>query len=360
MPGWSARSTDPTLKTTRHQTTHELSKEVHRIGFHFPHIVVGQVQHHYGIKIAKNGKLVTDADQRSLRQLRRRGINARDNKNIDQITINTEAKETIRDLFPNIPDNDLYQIIKTAFQKGQHKVGTADELPLVRRAQLSVVAHIRHMYTPYDRYLREIGYHDARSRVEEPTLSKLVEWRGDDENGKKVLEDVIREVVVISDDEDSEDGSVDDQLVAQKESGVEIIPVPTHYEQVNIHAIDYGISAGRSNHDTSYRSEDEAPVGYRYIQQLPRRPNVADKQMKANRRGFRRYAAWDEARRRQRDENGREQVHLPHSSRTLPSPHSPMTKVEIPYQRHTDDPIKDYGSARDVISSAGKTILEVS
>lgn len=34
-----------------------------------------------------------------------------------QEVINKEARDTIKDLFPNIPDNDLFQIIKTAFQK---------------------------------------------------------------------------------------------------------------------------------------------------------------------------------------------------------------------------------------------------
>lgn len=38
-------------------------------------------------------------------------------KSIPQITINTEARDVLKDLFPNIPDNDLNQIIKTAFQK---------------------------------------------------------------------------------------------------------------------------------------------------------------------------------------------------------------------------------------------------
>jgi hypothetical protein len=39
------------------------------------------------------------------------------NTEASQITINTEARDVLRDLFPNIPDNDLNQIIKTAFQK---------------------------------------------------------------------------------------------------------------------------------------------------------------------------------------------------------------------------------------------------
>lgn len=41
----------------------------------------------------------------------------RANSEVSQTTINTEARDVLRDLFPNIPDNDLNQIIKTAFQK---------------------------------------------------------------------------------------------------------------------------------------------------------------------------------------------------------------------------------------------------
>ena len=123
----------------------------------------------------------------------------------DQVTINTEAKEIIRDLFPKIPDNDLFQIIKTAFQLGDNKVGTAEEIPLVRRAQLSVVAHIRHSYTNYDKLLRQVPYNEARHMVEKTTLMKLVEWRGDenDADGKsrKAVDDAVREVVVLSDEE---------------------------------------------------------------------------------------------------------------------------------------------------------------
>ena len=95
--------------------------------------------------------------------------------------------------------------LRFLFYQGQRKVGTALELPLARRAQLAVVAHIRHVYTDYDRLLKVTSFHEARTLVEEPTLAKLVEWRGDDENGKTVLEDVFREVIVISDDDDDSD-----------------------------------------------------------------------------------------------------------------------------------------------------------
>jgi hypothetical protein len=48
-----------------------------------------------------------------------------------QITINTEARDVLKDLFPNIPDNDLNQIIKTAFQKVEHAARRSDTLSAI-------------------------------------------------------------------------------------------------------------------------------------------------------------------------------------------------------------------------------------
>lgn len=43
--------------------------------------------------------------------------NSRAASEVSQVTLNTDARDAMRDLFPNIPDQDLNQIIKTAFQK---------------------------------------------------------------------------------------------------------------------------------------------------------------------------------------------------------------------------------------------------
>jgi len=147
-------------------------------------------------------------DDQLFSQVYQRGERPKVDEPKDQVTINTEAKQTIKDLFPNIPDKDLFQIIKTAFQLGDGKVGTAEEIPLVRRAQLSVVAHIRHVYTDYDKLLRKLPYNDARHAVEQSTLARLVEWRGDDDEAdeatKHAAADALREVIVISDEDDSD------------------------------------------------------------------------------------------------------------------------------------------------------------
>ncbi len=209
-----------------------------------------------------------------------------DEKVQDQITINTDAKETIKDLFPNIPDNDLFQIIKTAFQLGDGKVGTADEIPLVRRAQLSVVAHIRHTYTNYDRLLRRLPYNQARHEVEEVTLKKLVEWRGDDDSKgddsrQRAVDDLVRDVIVVSDDDDEDTGSdVDDaEQIRPDELRVEELPSDS-----------YGPLQPRP-FSPSRELHEEAPSGYRIVSQVARRERLTNVEIEAHRR-----AIWEQAR----------------------------------------------------------------
>lgn len=147
------------------------------------------------------------------------------------------------------------------------------------------------MYTNYDRLLKTTSFHEARSLVEEPTLARLVEWRGDDENGKKVLEDVFREVIVISDDEDSdteEEETIPSQI--SRDHSVEIVSVSSNPRAEELHTkpLDYeNPSTRKSLHELS---DDEAPPGFRFIPESPKL-----KKSKIDRRGFSRYKAWDRA-----------------------------------------------------------------
>lgn len=90
--------------------THGLSQHVHRIGYHFPSAVVANVCMDRGLYLTATGKTVSFYNIRS-------EAGRRNTDSASQITINTEARDVLKDLFPNIPDNDLNQIIKTAFQK---------------------------------------------------------------------------------------------------------------------------------------------------------------------------------------------------------------------------------------------------
>ncbi|PWY81776.1 hypothetical protein BO70DRAFT_315045 [Aspergillus heteromorphus CBS 117.55] len=268
------------VTTTPHMHTHNLSQHVHRIGYHFPSTAVATVCMDMGLYLTAAGKAVPFQSVGSIASRRRA------NSEVSQTTINTEARDVLKDLFPNMPDNDLNQIIKTAFQKGQRKVGTAVELPLARRAQLAVVAHIRHIYTDYDRLLKATSFHEARSLVEEPTLAKLVEWRGDDENGRTVLEDVFREVIVISDDEEDSDTEGEAPASVDRDRSVMVVSSNPRADELQTKQLNYANPILREVQ--SDISDDEAPPGFRFIPEAPRTNKI-------DRRGFSRYQAWDRA-----------------------------------------------------------------
>ncbi|EEP80873.1 predicted protein [Uncinocarpus reesii 1704] len=284
-----------TVSTTPHQGMHNLSQQVHRIGYHFPSVVVATVCMERGVFLSSAGKVMPYRQIPSRGNVREFIRERRADSELSQNTINAEARDAIKDLFPNIPDKDLNQIIKTAFRKGKRKVGTAVELPLARRAQLAVVAHIRHVYTEYDRLLKLTSFQEARAAVEEPCLATLVQWRGDDETGETVLEDVFREVIVISDDEDDDETSDIEQTPADRDSSVEIVSSSTVVRELQTQPLPPG------NRGIALDpSEDEALSGVRFIPESSRKRKAGDKK-KVDRRGFSRYQAWDRAKDRYKD-----------------------------------------------------------
>ncbi|KAI8229184.1 hypothetical protein K4K55_007139 [Colletotrichum sp. SAR 10_96] len=154
-----------------------------------------------------------------------------------QTEINRQADAALRELFPRIPHTDRQQIIDHAFRKGKQfkgelVVGLQQELSLSRRVQLAVLAHIRHNHTRYDELLRETSWHNARRATEQLCLDILVKWRGDDENGRNQLDEILREVVVLSDDSDDEDSgeepdSDSSAVLTDRSMNVARVPVPT-------------------------------------------------------------------------------------------------------------------------------------
>lgn len=64
-----------------------------------------------GLYLSENGNVVP------FEQFGIKPTTAQADADVPQITINTEARDVIRDLFPKIPDDDINQIVKTAFQK---------------------------------------------------------------------------------------------------------------------------------------------------------------------------------------------------------------------------------------------------
>ncbi|CAK7203362.1 hypothetical protein SEUCBS139899_006095 [Sporothrix eucalyptigena] len=188
-----------------------LSQHMNRIGYHIREAIVQQAR-----------REVSDTGDSSDDQVQP-GVPEPIPDSQDEI--NAQADLAIRDLFPRIPNTDRVAIIEHAFRKGAHKkgeplVGLAKDIPLSRRVQLAVLAHIRHTHTRYDSLLRETTYVNARKAVEQLCLDVLVKWRGDEETGRDQLDEILREVIVISDSEgeDDDDNGEDDEADS---SGVE-------------------------------------------------------------------------------------------------------------------------------------------
>lgn len=183
-------------------------------------------------------------------------------------------------------------------------MGTSD-LPLHRRVQLAVLAHIRHTHTRYDHLLKEADWHIARKAVEKTCLDILVKWRGDEETGRDQLDDILREVVVISDDSDDSDDSQDsDSDSDQDEEDYSDSSVPdTAVDPVNQVAKPRDFASAqkpqpkrRRQRKTRKRQRSKQPGA---VSAHPK-PNSASKKEK---RGFKRYEAaqatmtrrWEEA-----------------------------------------------------------------
>ncbi|KAI9737747.1 MAG: hypothetical protein M1834_009115 [Cirrosporium novae-zelandiae] len=280
-----------------------------------PNHIVDQACMGLGLHIDKDGQVHRRTESDANRNIHYGPFVREDTaKSENQKTLYHNAREAIKDLFPNIPKQDLDQIVKQAFKKGKHKVGTASELPLVRRVQLAVVAHIRHVYTDYDKLLKKCSFHEARSRVEKPCLDQLVRWRGDDENGTIVLEDILREVIVISDDEDSDDDEETLHAENHRESSFEIISSHDLGRDVVTRPIDF---SQRNNmyHDDSPEIFDDGHMqaNFRQVRREPPRSRHVEGTTEDH-RGFSRYRAWEQALDRYRqhpDASGPSRVPIP-------------------------------------------------
>lgn len=65
--------------------------------------------------------------------------------------------------------------------------------------------------TRYDTLLKEAEWQDARKAVEQPCLDVIAKWRGDEETGRDQLDEILREVIEISDNEDSDEESTEEE-----------------------------------------------------------------------------------------------------------------------------------------------------
>ena len=189
---------------------------------------------------------------------------------------------------------------------GEPTVGLQPEIPLSRRVQLAVLAHIRHTHTRYDKLLRETTWMNARKAVEPVCLDVLVKWRGDEETGRDQMDEILREVVIITDSEDDDDSSEDE--TSEEEGEVTSDSSPEAPSQPNSRNMQRSLDATGHNQSQSIvgsghiLNDPAASISSRTRAKTDSRPQ---KDKKAQ-RGFKRYqAAWEDAVHRRQDPTNR-------------------------------------------------------
>lgn len=149
------------------------------------------------------------------------------------------------------------------------------------------------------------------------------------------LEDVFREVIVISDNEGGDNGSDTDVSRGERDSSVEVVSSNTLVGELQTRPVNYGSRASVDRHSVHEQSEDEAPPGFRFVPEPARKPRPH--KQKVDRRGFNRYQAWNRA-----IDRYKETAHLP----AQPHPTYPSESTQ-PSSRLVERPMKGPGETED-------------
>lgn len=177
----------------------------------------------------------------------------------------------------------------------------------MRRAQLAVIAHIRHTYTQYDYILKQVPYNEARRRVEKPCLDRLIQWRGDDDDAGD-MDDVLREVIVIPDDDEEDDRGDETQeslRIRPDENGRDSSVEYISDADMEIQPVDYSTVNRTIGRGESYSPESEKEIQYLGRNQLRYGRQVQYDQHRLDRMGVHRQRIYEEAldRRRKHPDN---------------------------------------------------------
>ncbi|TWU74070.1 hypothetical protein ED733_004011 [Metarhizium rileyi] len=304
-----SREKDAMIFVVSPVTTNSLSQQVNRLGHHIRQTIVEEAKATIA-DLPQSGPATPDGKPEPIPET--------------QAEYHAQADAALRDLFPRIPNTDRQIIIEHAFTrvsfsknrifkysltnrttfqranaKGEAPVGFSSDIPLARRVQLAVLAHIRHSHTRYDELLKEAGWQAARKAVETLCLDILVKWRGDEETGRDQLDEILREVVVISDSEDdSSDEETMDNSSTDDSGSASSVLISTQLTATFPHmaAVEQARFQGPTKRPEVYsaRAEEKAPT----------RPMEHARQTdRKNQRGFKRYRAWQEAIMRNRGAN---------------------------------------------------------
>ena len=99
--------------------------DVHRVGYHFPSVAVERACQSLGVTLSNGGQVLLNTGRLAAAQAKSKRSTGNKRKrqmmspvsDVSQATLDTQAREAIRDLFPRLPEVDLHEILVESFQK---------------------------------------------------------------------------------------------------------------------------------------------------------------------------------------------------------------------------------------------------
>ena len=141
--------------------------------------------------------------------------------------------------------------------------------------------------------------------MEQISLDKLAQWRGDDDDEPNAMEDILREVIVIpDDDEESEDKTPSrTHAIADREGSVEIVSSHAFANDLQTHQIDYASDSRDAVASRPGTPNSEGLEEFRFLGhgQYAFDSHHRQTQARNERFGYHRQRAWEQALRRRRN-----------------------------------------------------------
>lgn len=133
--------------------------------------VVGKHKHPVGIRVPYTVYASVLASSAATKDTRAAAVRRNDDR------LDATYRDAVLASFPGIPRDRVARIVGHAMKKHSGRVGRTETLDAREKAVLGVLAHIRHVHSPYDKLLKEgVSRIDARRRVGEDVQRKAREW----------------------------------------------------------------------------------------------------------------------------------------------------------------------------------------
>ncbi|KAH7032733.1 uncharacterized protein B0I36DRAFT_347910 [Microdochium trichocladiopsis] len=146
-------------------------KQTHLAGQTVYNVVEKPGGKHMGIRVPQTVYNAVAASFAATKSDRADAVRRRDGK------LEATYLETVLAAFPKAPRREVDAVVSRAMKKHSGRVGRTGQLSAQEKAVLGVLAHIRHVHSPYEKLLKQgVPRLDARRQSEKEIAKKAAEW----------------------------------------------------------------------------------------------------------------------------------------------------------------------------------------